>query len=195
VAIGTAFRRDPLLGALVRRRPGVRVPAAWDPFELAVRAIVGQQVTVRAATTMMGGLVARVGRAVDSGVGYAFPTPAALAAASTADLGVTSARAEAIRALARAVDSGAVRFGSEVETADVVKSLTALPGIGDWTAHYIAMRGLSDPDAFPTGDLGLRIAAGNGHRLSARELTERAEPWRPWRAYAAMHLWQSLSAT
>ena len=142
----------------------------------------------------MGRIVARLGEPTGDGVSYAFPTPAAIGRASIADLGVTSSRAAALQALARAVDTGAVRFVSELETSDVVRALTALPGIGDWTAQYIAMRGLSDPDAFPSGDLGLCLAAGGGTRVSPRELASRAEPWRPWRAYAAMYLWQSLSA-
>jgi AraC family transcriptional regulator of adaptative response / DNA-3-methyladenine glycosylase II len=197
-AIASAFDRDPLLGPLVRVRRGLRIPAAWDPFELAVRAIVGQQVTVRAATTLMGRMAARLGTPVADGA-RSFPTPDVLATASVADLGVTSARAAAIRTLARETAEGAL-FAPGRDSAEVVRALVALPGIGDWTAQYIAMRGLGDPDAFPTGDLGLRIAASapssaatKGDRIGAAALSVLAERWRPWRAYAAMHLWQSLA--
>ena len=168
------------------------MPLAWEPFELAIRAIVGQQVSVRAATTLMGRLVARLGSAVDGGLSV-FPAPGAIAEASTGDLGVTAARADALRALARESSAGRLRLTPDVDVAQTVRALVALPGIGDWTTQYIAMRGLGDPDAFPTGDLGLRIAAGGGVKIAARELSARAEHWRPWRAYAAMHLWQSLT--
>jgi AraC family transcriptional regulator of adaptative response / DNA-3-methyladenine glycosylase II len=191
-AIREAFGRDPKLGPLVRARPGLRVPVAWDPLELAVRAIVGQQVTVRAATTLMGRLVARLGGEVDGGA-RTFPSAAVLADASIADLGVTAARAQAIRTLAGAVAEGRLVLSSERDSADVVEALKALRGIGDWTAQYIAMRGLGDPDAFPSGDLGLCLAAGDGVRLTPADLARCAERWRPWRASAAMHLWQSLA--
>jgi AraC family transcriptional regulator, regulatory protein of adaptative response / DNA-3-methyladenine glycosylase II len=190
-AIASAFERDPLLGRLVRAHRGLRIPAAWDPFELAVRAIVGQQVTVRGATTLMGRLAKRLGASVGDGA-WSFPAPELIAEASVADLGVTAARAHAIRTLARETAEGRL-FVAGRDSADVVRALVALPGIGDWTAQYIAMRGLGDPDAFPTGDLGLRIAASNGDRITARALSQLAERWRPWRAYAAMHLWQSLA--
>jgi AraC family transcriptional regulator of adaptative response / DNA-3-methyladenine glycosylase II len=187
-----AFQRDRILGPLVRAHPGLRVPAAWDPFELAVRAIVGQQVTVRAATTLMGRLVARLGGEMEGGR-RTFPAAEVLAQASVSDLGVTAARARAIHAVAGEVASGRLSFAPEREVGEVVRALIELPGIGDWTAQYIAMRGMGDPDAFPSGDLGLQIAAGDGVRLSASELARRAEHWRPWRAYATMHLWQSLA--
>jgi AraC family transcriptional regulator, regulatory protein of adaptative response / DNA-3-methyladenine glycosylase II len=210
--IAGAFERDPLLGPIVRARRGLRIPVAWDPFELAVRAIVGQQVTVRAATTLMGRLAARLGNRHDAdgsddadgrdvadreragGVSLSFPSAAVLAEASIADLGVTSARAHAIRTLARETVEGRL-FVPGRDSAEEIAGLRGLPGVGDWTAQYIAMRGLGDPDAFPTGDLGLRVAAsrGEGDRISARALSDLAERWRPWRAYAAMHLWQSLA--
>jgi AraC family transcriptional regulator of adaptative response / DNA-3-methyladenine glycosylase II len=190
-AVRRAFQADPTLGPLVRLHPGLRVPSCWDPFELSVRAIVGQQVSVRAATTMMGRIVARLGRRMDDGR-YVFPSPAVVAAASASDLGVTRARADAIRALAREITSGRLSLGAGADAATTVRALTALPGIGEWTAQYIAMRGLGDPDAFPAADIGLRLAAGNGRHLTEAELAGMAERWRPWRAYAAMHLWQSL---
>jgi AraC family transcriptional regulator of adaptative response / DNA-3-methyladenine glycosylase II len=158
------FSRDRMLAPLLRKRPGVRVPGAWDPFELAVRAIVGQQVSVAGARTVLGRIAEAHGL-----------DPAVLAEVTLA--GMPRKRAETIQRLARAVANREV----DLFTSD----LTALPGIGPWTANYIAMR-LGDRDAFPAGDLILRRHAGN---LSERELGKRAEAWRPYRAYAAMLLW------
>ncbi|MCC6622887.1 MAG: helix-turn-helix domain-containing protein [Deltaproteobacteria bacterium] len=178
--IATDLGADPLLAPLVARRPGLRVPGAFDPFETAVRAVLGQQVSVRAATTLAGRLVARLGP----------PTPEALAAATIDDLralGITSARAETLRMLARAVADGRVRFEA-VDPEATIARLEALPGIGPWTAHYLAMRALAWPDALPAGDLGVKKALG---MTSERAIRARAERWRPWRAYAVMHLWHA----
>lgn len=172
---------DPLLAPVVSRYPGLRVPGAWDGFELAVRAILGQQVSVPAARTLAGRIVERWGG------GTLFPLPAALAEADLTTVGVTGARARAIRGLAAAVASGAVAFGSAGDPQDLVARLTEFDGVGAWTAQYIAMRAFSEPDAFPASDLILRRAAGN---LTARELEARSELWRPWRAYAAIYLWR-----
>jgi AraC family transcriptional regulator of adaptative response / DNA-3-methyladenine glycosylase II len=183
---------DPLLRGLVARRPGLRVPGAWDPFEVAVRGILGQQVSVRGATTLAGRLAAAYGERVDLGAGltHLFPRPAALADADVAAIGIPRARAETIRALARAVADGALALDAGRGLADAVRRLTALPGVGAWTAQYIAMRALGEPDAFPAGDLGVRKALGNGAGpLSERAALQAAEPWRPWRAYAVIHLW------
>lgn len=169
---------DPLLAPGVERRPGLRVPGAFDPFETAVRAILGQQVSVRAATTIAGRLVARFGP----------PTPEVIAAAPVAELralGLTQARAETLRTLAYAVLEGTVRFDAP-DPEETIARLIALPGIGPWTAHYLAMRALSWPDAFPAGDLGVKKALG---LTAERAIVARAERWRPWRAYAVMHLW------
>jgi AraC family transcriptional regulator of adaptative response / DNA-3-methyladenine glycosylase II len=163
-AIHAAFARDPMLAPLLRKRPGVRVPGAWDPFELAVRAIVGQQVSVAGARTILGRIAAAHTLA-----------PERLAEVTVE--GMPRKRAETIRILARAVVDGDVVLGAS--------DLTRLPGIGPWTASYIAMR-LGDSDAFPAGDLVLRRNAGN---LSERELLRLAEGWRPYRAYGAMLLW------
>ncbi|MCU1244940.1 MAG: AraC family transcriptional regulator [Acidobacteria bacterium] len=163
------------LGELVCRWPGARVPGAWDPFELAVRAVVGQQVSVAAATTLMGRIAARYGTPLETGdpaLRLVFPDAAALRNAPID--GMPSSRAETIRALAAA-------------DLEQLTDLTAIRGVGPWTASYIAMR-RGDPDAFPQGDLVLRKAAGN---ISERELLARAEAWRPWRAYAAILLWRS----
>jgi AraC family transcriptional regulator of adaptative response / DNA-3-methyladenine glycosylase II len=183
---------DSRLGPLVARRPGLRVPGAWDPFELAVRGILGQQVSVPGATTLAGRLSAAFGTRVDldARLTHLFPTPAELAEADVASIGVPRARAETIRGLARAVAGGALVLDAALGLDDAVARLRALPGIGEWTAQYVAMRGLGEPDAFPAGDLGVRKALGNGHGLPSEAAVSRAaEAWRPWRAYAVMHLW------
>lgn len=174
-AIAQVLGRDKLLGPLLRKRPGIRVPGAWDPFELAVRAIVGQQVSVAGARTILGRIAAAHGFA-----------PEVLAEVVLG--GMPRKRAETIRTLARAVVLKEVMLERGPSLDESIRALCALPGIGPWTAHYIAMRALREPDAFPAGDLVLRRAAGN---LTERELLRRAEAWRPFRAYAAMLLWTS----
>jgi AraC family transcriptional regulator of adaptative response / DNA-3-methyladenine glycosylase II len=195
LAIGAHLGKSDVLRSLVRRRPGLRVPGAWEPFEVAVRAIVGQQVTVRGATTLMGRLVERWGEPIEAAapLTHLFPTPEALADADIERVGMPGARAAAVRTLAREVASGQLTLASGADLDSAVARLTALPGVGAWTAQYVAMRALGEPDAFPTGDLGLRQALANGSGPpTARALERRAEAWRPWRAYAAMHLWASL---
>jgi AraC family transcriptional regulator of adaptative response / DNA-3-methyladenine glycosylase II len=193
--IALALRGDPLLAPLVDRRPGLRIPGAWDPFECAVRAVLGQQVSVAAGRTLTARVVARVGRPIaggTDGLTHLFPSPAALAAANLDGLGLTGARARALRALAHAVAEGALDLGAPVE--DVTAGLEALPGLGRWTAQYVALRALGEPDAFPAADLVLRCMAGtDGTPLSARALEARAEAWRPWRGYAVLHLWRAAS--
>jgi AraC family transcriptional regulator of adaptative response / DNA-3-methyladenine glycosylase II len=185
-----------LLAPCVRAHPGLRVPGAFDAFEMTVRAILGQQVSVRAATTLSGRLVARFGEPVETPheeLSRLFPTPETLAAAREDDvaaLGLPGARARGLLAVARAVAEGAVRLERHAEVDATMAALEELPGIGAWTAHYIAMRALRWPDAFPASDLGIRKALGG---LTAKATAERAEAWRPWRAYAALHLWTSLS--
>jgi AraC family transcriptional regulator of adaptative response / DNA-3-methyladenine glycosylase II len=171
------FVRDPMLGPIVRAHPGIRVPGTWDPFEMAIRAIVGQQVSVAGATTIMSRIATR--HRIE---------PERLMRAR-ANPGMPQARWNCIRGLGRAVASGEVTFTRGATLDDSIAALTALPGIGPWTAHYIAMRALHEPDAFPSGDLGLRKAAG---MITDRELLARAEAWRPYRAYATMLLWRSL---
>jgi len=192
--ITSHLRRDPELARRLRRLPGVRVPGAWDRFELAVRAILGQQVSVRGATTLAGRLARAFGEPVagleKEGLSHLFPTPEALAGADLGRVGLTRARAEAIRALAIATRDGALALGTPRGLDEAVTQLRTLPGVGTWTAQYIAMRALGEPDAFPSGDLGLRRAlARKGVLPSSRAVDERAEAWRPWRAYAAMTLW------
>jgi len=191
--IASQLRRDPALAARLRRRPGLRVAGAWSGFELAVRAILGQQVTVAGATTLAGRMVAACGTPLAVPVGSVralSPVPAALAAADLASIGLPRARAEALRALARSVRDGALDLEGGLDPDDAVRRLEAFPGVGPWTAQYVALRALGAPDAFPASDLGLRRALGNaGAPLSTRALERRAEAWRPWRGYAAMLLW------
>ncbi len=188
--IAMALRSDPLLGPLVKRRPGLRIPGAWDPFECAVRAILGQQVRVAAGRTLAARLVARIGRPIDGedGLTHMFPTPADLATADLNGLGLTRMRIVALRTLARAVADGELAFDAPTE--DIYASLIALAGIGAWTMQYVALRALVEPDAFPASDLVLRrMAAMGGRPLATSVLQARAEAWRPWRGYAAIHLW------
>jgi AraC family transcriptional regulator, regulatory protein of adaptative response / DNA-3-methyladenine glycosylase II len=195
-AIAAALTRDPRLAPLLKARPGLRVPGTWDPFELAVRAILGQQVSVRGATTLAGRMARAFGTPLKEpahGLTHLFPRPDALAHADVASIGMPRSRGEAIRSLAVAVRDGAVTLDASLGLEDAVARLTALPGIGPWTAQYIAMRALREPDAFPAGDLGLLKAwAGSGARPTAAALERASEGWRPWRAYAALHLWTSL---
>jgi AraC family transcriptional regulator of adaptative response / DNA-3-methyladenine glycosylase II len=195
VRISATFKDDALLAPLVKARPGLRIPGAWDPFECAVRAVLGQQVTVAAARTLAGRLVMRAGSAIDGGADgltHLFPTPARLAAADLSGLGITGSRIGALHALSRAAAEGRLDFSAPAE--EVIATLTALPGFGEWTAQYIALRALGEPDAFPTGDLVLRQMAGTaGAPLSTKQLDTRAEAWRPWRGYAVLHLWRAAS--
>ncbi len=190
--ITRALSGDPLLGLLAKRRPGTRVPGAWDPFECAVRAVLGQQVSLAAARTFAARLVALAGTRVAAagGLTHLFPTPAAIARADLAEIGVTGGRVRTLHALAQAVVDRRIDFTAAVS--DTVEALQAVPGIGAWTAQYVALRALGDPDAFPAGDLVLRRAANpHGGPLAITELERRADRWRPWRGYAAQHLWSS----
>jgi len=190
--IGEQLGVDPLLGQALARHPGIRTPGAWDGFELAVRAILGQQVSVRAATTIAGRMASMFGSSVVEGRGLErlFPTAAQLADAAIERAGVMPARAATIRGLARRVTEGTIAFGSSTDGPATRSALRGLPGIGDWTAEYIAMRAFGERDAFPSGDLVLRRAAGG---CTARELGRKSEAWRPWRAYAVMLLWQDAT--
>jgi AraC family transcriptional regulator, regulatory protein of adaptative response / DNA-3-methyladenine glycosylase II len=189
------FRGDRVLGHLVKKRPGLRVAGAANPLEMAVRAILGQQVSVRAACTLAGRLVAAFGTpvAVDlPGITRLFPSASRLAEADLRPIGLTAARAETIRHLARAVAFDPSLLDGSTELEASVARLCKIPGIGAWTAQYIAMRALGEPDAFPAGDLGLKKALSrNGRKPSDGEVMRTAESWRPFRAYAVMHLWRS----
>jgi AraC family transcriptional regulator of adaptative response / DNA-3-methyladenine glycosylase II len=195
--IGAHLALDGVLAPLVSARPGLRVPGAWDGFELAVRAIFGQQITVPAATKLLGGLAAAYGAPLPAAIGdgeglsHLFPTPAGLAKADLAVLGMPKARAIAVMSLAQAIAADPAIFSRGASLEQAIAKLRSLPGIGEWTAQYIAMRELREPDAFPAADVGLlrAIAAADGRRPSPAEMLSRAERWRPWRAYAALHLW------
>jgi AraC family transcriptional regulator of adaptative response / DNA-3-methyladenine glycosylase II len=183
------------LGGLARAHPGLRVPGAFDGFEAAVRAIIGQQITVGAARTLAGRFVRAFGDPVATGVeglDRLFPPATCVAGLRPADIagiGLIATRAHAIVALARAVADGRVALEPGADVQATLDALRALPGIGEWTAQYIALRALQWPDAFPEGDIGIMTALGERSRSKVRA---RAEAWQPWRAYAVMHLWRSL---
>jgi AraC family transcriptional regulator of adaptative response / DNA-3-methyladenine glycosylase II len=192
-AIGAQLAADPLLAALVQARPGLRVPGGFSGFEVAVRAVLGQQVSVTAAQTLGARLVRLCGTAVLLGPSLTrlFPSPAQVARADLSRLGLPRARANALTAVAEAALANPELFEPESGIDDTVAKLRAVRGIGAWTAHYIALRAARDPDAFPASDRGiLRGMAGClGEACSPEALERRAERWRPWRAYAAQHLW------
>jgi AraC family transcriptional regulator of adaptative response / DNA-3-methyladenine glycosylase II len=183
---------DATIARLLRARPGLRPPGTWDPFETGVRAIIGQQVTVAGANTITGRLVVRLGSPVpglgELGLTHTFPSPARLVGADLSGLGLTRARAEAVRSFARAVADDAVRLDRSVSLTQFVASITALEGLGEWTAQYLALR-LGEPDAWPSTDLGLRRALARHAHHAAAAQDELAARCRPWRALAATHLW------
>jgi AraC family transcriptional regulator of adaptative response / DNA-3-methyladenine glycosylase II len=194
-AVAATLGHDPLLRRLVAASPGVRVPGSAEPFETAVRAVLGQQVSVAAARTLAGRLVARHGEALGSpagGVSHLFPTAGRLAGADMDGLGLPGRRIASIRALSRAVAAGDLDLaGGDPEAIDT--AMSRLPGFGPWTRSCILMRARGDPDAIPASDLGLRRAMERlGEPGDPRSLARRSEAWRPWRAYAALLLWQSL---
>lgn len=197
VAVAELLGRDPLLGRLVRARPGQRVARTVDGEELAVRAVLGQQVAVGAARTVAGRLVARYGKpltARDGRLTHLFPEPAVLANADPGDLPMPSSRKAALRRLALALAAGEVGLDAGSDRHAAAAALRSLPGIGPWTASYVVMRALGDPDAFPAEDLGLRKAARRlGAPAEPDRLRRYAERWRPWRSYAAEYLWSTLN--
>ena len=193
------LRRDPVLGRLVRATPGLRMPGAWDPFETAVRVLIGQQVSVAGASTVAGRLVERVGWRIDAplpgSLRALFPTPEQLAAASPSALDMPRARAEAVLAFARAVADGSLDLTAGDELDALVARLTELRGVGPWSAHLIAARVFDHADALPASDLGLRKGAmrcvGAAEPPTARELERLAEAWRPYRTTASAYLWMA----
>jgi AraC family transcriptional regulator of adaptative response / DNA-3-methyladenine glycosylase II len=188
-AVGEVLSADPLLAPLVAAAPGLRVPGAYDGFELAVRAVLGQQVSVAGARTLAGRLVERAGSPLAQPQGdltHVFPTAEAVAEADLTGLGLTGARERTLRAVAEAVASGELDLDGGGDLDETAARLLEIPGIGPWTVAYIRMRALRDPDAFPGTDLVLgRVLDRHGLKPSV------TDAWRPWRAYAALHLWNN----
>ncbi len=198
------LQQNSVLSPAIAALPGLRVPGVWDSFELAVRAILGQQISVAAATTLAGRLVEAYGERLviegmspkESELRFVFPRPEVLADADLTALGITRPRALAIASLAAVVVRDRHILTNFQNLDDAVQKLSKFPGIGEWTAQYIAMRALREPDAFPATDLGLLRAMENlGHPVTRSELLKLSQAWRPWRAYAAMFLWSSLDST
>ena len=183
------------LADAVARHPGQRVPHGWDGFEIAIRAVLGQQITVAAARTLTERVVRKFGALATTTGGNTitlFPTPVALAAADLGGMGITGARIATLHVVAQAVRDARVDFRADRPLDEFVRLWTALPGIGDWTAHYLALRGLAHADAFPAGDIVLRKAvARDGKPVTTKALEALSQAWRPYRAYAVLHLWRS----
>ncbi|MBZ6076041.1 DNA-3-methyladenine glycosylase 2 family protein [Microvirga sp. WGZ8] len=199
MTVSNHLARDPHLARLIEARPGLRVPGGWDGFEVAMRAILGQQVSVKAGR-QLGSKLARIcGTTLvtphGEGLALTFPTAAQVTDADLSSLGMPLARKSALKAVAEAAVADPYLFQPLATVEETVARLSAIRGIGEWTAHYIALRAVREPDAFPASDIGLlRGAAGeDGVRPSPLELQKRAEAWRPWRAYAAQHLWAADS--
>jgi AraC family transcriptional regulator of adaptative response / DNA-3-methyladenine glycosylase II len=194
-AVGAVLAKDPLLRRSLAAAPGLRLPGAADRLEMTVRAVLGQQISVAGARTLAGRLVRRHGRDLAEPAGAVhrrFPDAATLATADLDGIGLPGARIRSLHALGAAVAGGAVDLEGPPGAAEA--ALASLPGFGPWTLAYVAMRALRDPDAFPAGDLGIRRAFERaGRPADLRSITAHAERWRPWRAYAAIHLWNSLS--
>lgn len=201
VAITRHFAADPQLGPLVAANPGLRLSSAFDPFEQAVRAVVGQQITVKAAVTITRRLVERLGEewlcpsaGRDSALTKLFPSPQTLANAALENIGMPGRRVATLQQLSAAVANGALELRADKGADALVSRLCQLPGIGSWTAEYIALRGFGEADAFPAADLGLLKSPLWGcHSVTAKELLARSQAWRPWRAYAAVHIWESYA--
>jgi AraC family transcriptional regulator, regulatory protein of adaptative response / DNA-3-methyladenine glycosylase II len=193
-AFGSVLGADEVIGRLVRSRPGLRAPGAVDGAEWAVRVVLGQHISVRAARTVTGRLVGIYGKPLDrpdGGLTHAFPSMETLAGADLESLGLTKARAAAVRELARKLSAGDLVLDVGADRSEAEEQLLAIPGVGPWTVAHVALRSLGDPDAFPPGDLGLQLAATRlGLADHAVALTQRAKRWRPWRGYAAHYLWE-----
>ena len=185
-----AFAGDPVLGPRAAAAPGLRMPGSWDPWEMCARAVLGQLVSVQAARTLTRRLAERHGRPLRGG-GIVFPDAATVAAGDLDGLGLPNARRDALRAIATLVAAGGVDLSPGADPDAAHAALVALKGIGPWTAMYVRMRAIRDLDAFPAADLGVLVALAdaNGRRPTEAEARRRAEPWRPYRGVATMHLW------
>ena len=199
--VRATFSADPWLAPMVAATPGLRVPGTWSALELVVRTIVGQQVSVKGATTVMGRIVARAGERIPGhahdGTAWRFPAALALAQADLAGIGMPTKRIAAIQAVALAVAQGDIPLeDTAADIGTVRQALLAMPGIGPWTVEYVAMRALRDPDAWPASDLVLMQCISRHYPAASRPAQQRvkADAWRPWRAYAALHIWNSLAA-
>ncbi len=194
-AIHDVLAADPVLEKLVAKHPGLRLPGSWDPFETAIRGVVGQQVSVKGARTILGRIAAKAGPSFESAdnpeLTHLFPTAHELNTCDLRGIGMPGTRLRTVKALAEEVHRERLSFVVKGSLSEFIEQLTRIPGIGDWTAQYIAMRGMSEPDAFPAGDLGIVKALRQGDkRITPKQILQRADKWRPWRAYAAMYLWQ-----
>lgn len=192
------LKNDGFLRRMVVQNPGIRVPGSFNAFELCIRAIIGQQISVKGATTLIGRIAASYGQKLDTPnpfeLQYLFPAPGRLANADFQGIGLTKARIATIQDLSAAVLDGRVSFHASVAPAQLRKALLDIKGIGEWTAQYILMRTIKHPDAMPCSDLGLlKAVSSDGTPAPEKLLKEMSPPWKPWRAYAAMHLWSSLA--
>ena len=200
--IAAALSPEPLLAAQLKRTPGIRIPGAWDCFEMLARAILGQQISVAAATTLAGRIAERYGQALPatlaavSGLKRAFPPAARLVRARLETLGIAAARAATIRRVARAMHTGALAPTAATDRETLRQALMSIKGIGPWTAEYVLLRAIKDPDAFPAADLGLLKGAtpAGADRPTPRQLERRSRAWQPWRAYAALLLWRRAAS-
>lgn len=195
-AVHRVLTADPVLRKIVKRQPGLRLPGAWDPFEVAVRAVAGQQISIKGARTVLGRIAAKAGPQCESqdypALTHFFPNAREMSACELGHAGMPVKRVSTIAALARTVASDETSLAVKTSLEDFINRLTGIPGIGDWTAQYIAMRALGEPDAFPAADLGIIKALQQGDtRLTRKQITAKAENWRPWRSYAAIYLWHA----
>jgi 3-methyladenine DNA glycosylase/8-oxoguanine DNA glycosylase len=194
-AIHASLSTDDLLKGIIEKNRGMRLPGAWDPFEVAVRAIVGQQVSVKGARTILGRIVEKTGTVAGKlavqGLNLYFPDAGEVASINLNGLGMPLKRSDTLQRVARAVDSGQVRLEAGRQADEFIDEISQIKGIGPWTANYIAMRAFGDPDAFIAQDLGIikALTPKGGARLTATQVEKKAESWRPWRAYAAVYLW------
>jgi AraC family transcriptional regulator of adaptative response / DNA-3-methyladenine glycosylase II len=194
-AIAAYLSRDPSMAVLTAARPMPRIPGGWDPFEIAVRTVAGQQVSIEAARRLNGRLVDRCGETLADcpfpALTRLFPTPQAVIVADLSDMGMPGARVATFRAVAEAVAADSCLFRTGASPEETVTRLRAIKGIGEWTAQYVAMRACRECDAFPAGDAGVLrgLADASGTRPKPADLLRRAEAWRPWRAYAAHCIW------